>query len=322
MGGAKAPPTTTNNFTLLFLSMNLLFLIIIFTAIGGVLSVLAASVFLLLSDSMRAKVLPHGISFATGALLAVAFWGLIPHAFEEVAPSEIQTLSGSIMLGLLLFFTLEKLLIWRHCHSNSCEVHVDTDEQDDSHGHSHAHGSHKSAGTMILIGDGIHNFVDGVLIAAAFLTDVQLGIVTSLAVAAHEILQEAGDFAILLHSGFSKKKALIYNVLASLTTVLGGVLAYYSLAGLHDSLPYFLAIASSSFIYIAVADLIPTLHKKTDIKTSLQQIALILAGVVLIVSLHGVAHDIQLEDADNHAVSARLKGADKHTDHKPRMNIF
>jgi zinc and cadmium transporter len=302
--------------------MNLLFLIIIFTAIGGVLSVLAASVFLLLSDSMRAKVLPHGISFATGALLAVAFWGLIPHAFEEVAPSEIQTLSGSIMLGLLLFFTLEKLLIWRHCHSNSCEVHVDTDEQDDSHGHSHAHGSHKSAGTMILIGDGIHNFVDGVLIAAAFLTDVQLGIVTSLAVAAHEIPQEVGDFAILLHSGFSKKKALIYNVLASLTTVLGGVLAYYSLAGLHDSLPYFLAIASSSFIYIAVADLIPTLHKKTDIKTSLQQIALILAGVVLIVSLHGVAHDIQLEDADNHAVSARLKGADKHTDHKPRMNIF
>ncbi|WP_174484178.1 ZIP family metal transporter [methanotrophic endosymbiont of Bathymodiolus puteoserpentis (Logatchev)] len=301
--------------------MNLLFLIIIFTAIGGVLSVLAASVFLLLSDSMRAKVLPHGISFATGALLAVAFWGLIPHAFEEVAPSEIQTLSGSIMLGLLLFFTLEKLLIWRHCHSSSCEVHIDTDEHDE-HGDSHDHGSHKSAGTMILIGDGIHNFVDGVLIAAAFLTDVQLGIVTSLAVAAHEIPQEVGDFAILLHSGFSKKKALIYNVLASLTTVLGGVLAYYSLAGLHDSLPYFLAIASSSFIYIAVADLIPTLHKKTDIKTSLQQIALILAGVVLIVSLHGVAHDIQLEDADNHAVSARLKGADKHTDHKSRMNIF
>lgn len=302
--------------------MNLLFLIIIFTAIGGVLSVLAASVFLLLSDSMRAKVLPHGISFATGALLAVAFWGLIPHAFEEVAPSEIQTLSGSIMLGLLLFFTLEKLLIWRHCHSSSCEVHVDTEEQEDSHGHSHAHGSHKSAGTMILIGDGIHNFVDGVLIAAAFLTDVQLGIVTSLAVAAHEIPQEVGDFAILLHSGFSKKKALIYNVLASLTTVLGGVLAYYSLAGLHDSLPYFLAIASSSFIYIAVADLIPTLHKKTDIKTSLQQIALILAGVVLIVSLHGVAHDIQLEGVESHVVDTPLEAVEKDSAHEPRMSIF
>ncbi len=283
--------------------MNVLFLIIIFTAVGGVLSVLAASVFLLLSDKMRAKVLPHGVSFATGALLAVAFWGLIPHAFEEVGPAEVQTLSGSIMLGLLLFFTLEKLLIWRHCHSSNCEVHVDTEEyeREHSHGHSHAHGSHQSAGAMILIGDGIHNFVDGVLIAAAFLTDVQLGIVTSLAVAAHEIPQEVGDFAILLHSGFSKKKALIYNVLTSLTTVVGGVLAYYSLDGLHDSLPYFLAIASSSFIYIAVADLIPTLHKKTDIKTSLQQIALILAGVVLIISLHGVAHNIQLEGVDNHA---------------------
>ncbi|MDF1581896.1 MAG: ZIP family metal transporter [Methyloprofundus sp.] len=308
--------------------MNLLFLIIIFTATGGVLSVLAASVFLLLSDNMRAKVLPHGISFATGALLAVAFWGLIPHAFEEVGPSEIQGLSGSIMLGLLLFFTLEKLLIWRHCHSSRCAAHIDTDEHD----HGHAHGSHQSAGTMILIGDGLHNFVDGVLIAAAFLTDVQLGIVTSLAVAAHEIPQEVGDFAILLHSGFSKKKALIYNVLASLTTVLGGVLAYYSLAGLHDSLPYFLAIASSSFIYIAVADLIPTLHKKTDIKTSLQQIALILAGVVLIVALHGVAHDIQLDGVDNHAADtilqdndvpgAPLENVDNNIVHEQQFNIF
>jgi len=275
--------------------MHLLFLIIIFTALGGVLSVLAASVFLLLADDTRNKVLPHGVSFATGALLAVAFWGLIPHAFEEVGPTHIQTLSGSIMLGLLVFFILEKLLIWRHCHSGSCEVHGDVEE----HEHGHTHGSHKSAGTIIIIGDSIHNFVDGVLIAAAFLTDVQLGIVTSLAVAAHEIPQEVGDFAILLHSGYSKKKALFYNILASLTTIIGGVLAYYSLGDLHDSLPYFLALASSSFIYIAVADLIPTLHKKTDIKTSLQQIALIFAGVVLIISLHGVAHDIQLENVEN-----------------------
>lgn len=275
--------------------MNLLFLIIIFTALGGVLSVLAASVFLLLSEDTRTKVLPHGVSFATGALLAVAFWGLIPHAFEEVGAAHIQTLSGAIMLGLLLFFILEKLLIWRHCHSGSCEVHGESDE----HGHGHSHGSHKSAGTMIIIGDSIHNFVDGVLIGAAFLTDVKLGIVTSLAVAAHEIPQEVGDFAILLHSGYSKAKALFYNVLASLTTIIGGVLAYYSLGDLQDSLPYFLAMASSSFIYIAVADLIPTLHKKTDIKTSLQQIALIFAGICLIVSLHGVAHDIQLDGVES-----------------------
>ncbi|NOQ16309.1 MAG: ZIP family metal transporter [Methyloprofundus sp.] len=279
--------------------MNLLFLIIIFTALGGVLSVLAASLFLLLSEKNQSKILPHGVSFATGALLAVAFWGLIPHAFEEVGSEQIQNLSGTIMLGLLLFFILEKLLIWRHCHSDHCEVHSDIEEH--GHNHGHSHGGQSSAGAMIIIGDGIHNFVDGILIGAAFLTDVQLGIVTSLAVAAHEIPQEVGDFAILLHSGYSKKKALFYNVLASLTTVVGGVLAYYSLGDLHDSLPYFLAMASSSFIYIAVADLIPTLHKKTDIKTSLQQIALILAGVVLIVSLHGVAHDIEVGGITAHA---------------------
>lgn len=278
--------------------MNLLFLIIIFTALGGVLSVLAASVFLLLTDDTRAKVLPHGVSFATGALLAVAFWGLIPHAFEEVGAGQIQHLSGAIMLGLLIFFILEKLLIWRHCHSGSCEVHGDTED----HSHGHSHSSHKSAGTMIIIGDSIHNFVDGVLIAAAFLTDVKLGIVTSLAVAAHEIPQEVGDFAILLHSGYSKTKALFYNVLASLTTIVGGVLAYYSLGDLHNSLPYFLALASSSFIYIAVADLIPTLHQKTDIKTSLQQIILIFAGAALIISLHGVAHDIQLDGVESDAL--------------------
>lgn len=274
--------------------MNLLLLIIIFTALGGVLSVIAASFFLLLSNDTQSKILPHGVSFATGALLAVAFWGLIPHAFEEVGSAQIQTLSGTIMLGLLVFFILEKLLIWRHCHSGSCEVHGDADNQN----YGHSHGPHKSAGTIIIIGDSIHNFVDGVLIAAAFLTDVKLGIVTSLAVAAHEIPQEVGDFAILLHSGYSKSKALFYNVLASFTTVIGGVLAYYSLTDLHAHLPYFLAMASSSFIYIAVADLIPTLHKKTDIKTSLQQIALIFTGVCLIVSLHGFAHDIQLQDLD------------------------
>ena len=266
--------------------MNLLILIIIFTAIGGLLSVMAAAVFLLLKDHHRNAVLPHGISFAIGALLAVAFWGLIPEAFEKVKPDHFQTLSATILAGILGFFVLEKLLIWRHCHHGSCEAHGDE----------HAglgHSNMKSAGTLIILGDSIHNFVDGVLIAAAFLTDVQLGIVTSLAVAAHEIPQEVGDFAILLDSGYSRSKALFYNVLASLTTVLGGILAYFSLEDLHDSLPYFLALAASSFIYIAVADLIPSLHSKTDMKTSLQQIVLIATGVLLICSLQTIAHNIE-----------------------------
>jgi zinc and cadmium transporter len=279
--------------------VNLLTLIIIFTAVGGVLSVMAAAVFLLLRDHHRNAVLPHGISFAIGALLAVAFWGLIPEAFAEVKPEQFQTLSGTILAGILGFFVLEKLLIWRHCHYGSCEAHGDDGHDEDhahSHGHIHSHGRSdaKSAGALIILGDGIHNFVDGVLIAAAFLTDVHLGIVTSLAVATHEIPQEVGDFAILLDSGYSRGKALFYNILASLTTILGGVLAYYSLEDLHDSLPYFLALAASSFIYIAVADLIPSLHKKTDMKTSLEQIALIAAGVFLICSLHGIVHNIEL----------------------------
>ena len=265
--------------------MDLLPLIIIFTALGGVLSAIAAGVFLLLPEKMRNNLLPHGISFAIGALLAVAFWGLIPHAFEEVEPEQFQILSGTILAGILGFFVLEKLLVWRHCHSHACETHGD-----DEHTHHH---DHQTAGTLIIIGDGIHNFVDGILIAAAFLTDANLGIATSLAVAAHEIPQEVGDFAILLQSGYSKSKAFFFNVLASFTTVIGGVLAYFSLEDLHDTLPFFLALASSSFIYIAVADLIPSLHKKTDTKTSLQQIALILAGVIVISTLHGLAHDIE-----------------------------
>ena len=275
--------------------MNLLVLIIIFTAVGGVLSVMAAAVFLLLRDHHRNAVLPHGISFAIGALLAVAFWGLIPEAFAIVKPEQFQALSGTILAGILGFFVLEKLLIWRHCHYGSCEAHGEEGlGGEHAHSHGHSHSNAKSAGALIILGDSIHNFVDGVLIAAAFLTDVQLGIVTSLAVAAHEIPQEVGDFAILLDSGYSRGKALFYNILASLTTVLGGVLAYFSLEDLHDSLPYFLALAASSFIYIAVADLIPSLHTKTDMKTSLQQILLIAAGVLLICSLHGIAHNIAI----------------------------
>jgi zinc and cadmium transporter len=274
--------------------LSTLLLIVLFTAIGGILSVMAAGVFLLLPEQQRQNVLPHGISFATGALLTGAFCGLIPHAFEEVAVADMPMLSATILIGILLFFILEKLLVWRHCHSHACEAHGEDSHDDHGHAHNHTHdNSRRVAGMFIILGDSIHNFVDGVLIGAAFLTDPQLGMVTSLAVAAHEIPQEVGDFAILLHSGYTRKKALIYNMLASLTTVIGGVLAYFSLGDLHHILPYFLTLAASSFIYIAVADLIPSLHQKTDIKTSLQQIGFILAGVVLILVMQGIAHQFE-----------------------------
>ncbi len=271
--------------------MTTLILIILFTALGGILSVLAAGVFLLLPEQQRQSILPHGISFATGALLTGAFCSLIPHAFEKVAVDDMPSLSATILIGILSFFVLEKLLVWRHCHSHSCAAHGEDSHEHQHHNHeAHADQNRRVAGMFIILGDSIHNFVDGVLIGAAFLTDPQLGMVTSLAVAAHEIPQEVGDFAILLHSGYTRSKALLYNILASLTTVIGGVLAYFSLGDLHGVLPYFLAMAASSFIYIAVADLIPSLHQKTDIKTSLQQIGFILAGVVLILLMQNIAH--------------------------------
>jgi len=255
--------------------MHLLLWIILFSLIGGILSVIAASLFLLVPDRHHPHLLPHGVSFALGALLSVTFLDLLPHAMEGAGPDRIDALFGTVLAGILLFFLLEKLLLWRHCHTHDCEAHND-----------HQEHYHQPAGTLIVLGDGIHNFVDGVLIAAAFLTDLQLGIVTSLAVAAHEIPQEVGDFAILLQSGYSKSKAFFYNVLSSLGTVAGGVLAYFALGQVHDSLPYFLALASSSFIYVAVADLIPSLHKKTHAKAAIQQMALILAGVIMIACVH------------------------------------
>ena len=259
--------------------MPLIVWIIIFCLLGGLLSVLAAALFLVLREPLRNHVLPHLVSFATGALLGAAFLGLLPHALASVNSSDTHVIPMAVLLGLLGFFVLEKLVLWRHCHADHCEVHA-PDQQSRDH----------STGTMILIGDSLHNFLDGILIAAAFLTDIHLGVVTSVAVAAHEIPQEVGDFAVLLHSGFSRSRALFYNILTSLTTVIGGVLSYFALQSMQAALPYILAVAASSFIYIAVADLIPTLHQRVEGKAALQQVVLIAAGILLIYSAHSTLH--------------------------------
>jgi len=259
--------------------MTMLVWIILFCIIGGVLSVLAAALFLVLSEGLRNHLLPHLVSFATGTLLGAAFLGLLPHALEASGPGDVHAIPMTVLFGLLGFFLLEKMVLWRHCHVDNCEVHAP------GQGH-----RKRSAGTLVLIGDGLHNFLDGVLIAGAFLTDIHLGIVTSIAVTAHEIPQEVGDFAVLLHSGFSRGKAFLYNVLSSLTTVIGGLLAYYMLQGLQPLLPYVLALAASSFIYIAVADLIPTLHERVEARATLQQIVLIAAGVTVIYLTHQTLH--------------------------------
>ncbi len=267
--------------------MSLLTWIIVFSLLGGVLSVLAASVYLLINDEFQKKLLPHTVSFAIGALLGAAFLALLPHALIVDKNIDFHDLGLTLLIGLLGFFLLEKMVLWRHCHSSHCEVHSPNDATPSSYHHTH---EKDASGTLIIIGDAVHNIVDGVLIAAAFMTDIDLGIVTALAVAAHEIPQEIGDFAILLNSGFKRKRALFFNVLASMGTLLGAVIAYYSLQSMQHALPYILAIAASSFIYIAVADLIPGLHKKTELKETLQQMSLIILGVVTIYWAHSTLH--------------------------------
>ena len=282
----------------------LIFWIIGFTALGGLLSVLTAASFLLLPEATRTRLLPPLVSFAIGALLGAAFLEILPHAFESPGVKGAHSITLVVLLGILVFFLLEKMVIWRHCHTHDCDVHggtnvaIDrTSKATDVHGgtaHAHAHDMDQirqmATGKLILIGDGIHNMVDGVLITAAFLTDIHLGVVTSIAVIAHEIPQELGDFAILLHSGYSRSKALFYNVLTSLTTVIGGVAAYYFLSGVQQIVPYVLAIAASSFIYIAVADLIPGLHKRPEFSATVQQVTLIALGVALIYVTHSTLH--------------------------------
>ncbi|VAW72904.1 Zinc transporter, ZIP family [hydrothermal vent metagenome] len=260
--------------------MPLLSWILVFCLLGGVLSVLAAALYLLLPEALRTRLLPHTVSFAIGALLGAALLGLLPHALESAGDQDFHAITGALLLGLFGFFLLEKLVLWRHCHHEDCEVHTPVEQ-----GH-----EHRAAGTLILIGDGLHNFIDGILIGAAFLTDIHLGVVTSLAVAAHEIPQEVGDFAVLLHSGFTVSKAFFYNLLASLATIVGGVLAYYALRQVEPVLPYVLAVAASSFIYVAVADLIPGLHKRVEFSATVQQMLLIGAGVALIYFTHFRLH--------------------------------
>jgi len=268
--------------------MPLLLWIIGFTTLGGALSALAASLFLILPENKRGKALPHLVSFATGALLGAALLGLLPHAVEAAGLEGVHTIGLTILIGILVFFLLEKFVLWRHCHTEVCEGHDD-----------HAHASpgqitdqHRDAASakLILMGDGFHNALDGVLIAAAFMTDVHLGIVTALAVIVHEIPQEVGDLAILLQGGMSRGKALLLNLATSLTSVVGGVIAFFALGTAMRFLPYAIALAASSFLYIAVADLIPGLHRRVDPGSGVKQFVLITLGVLLIYFTHATMH--------------------------------
>jgi zinc and cadmium transporter len=236
-------------------------LAIVFATLGSVGALGGAALLLRFPDAARTRLLPCLLAYATGTLLGAAFLGMIPTSLEQ-APA--LAVSSTVLFGILLFFVLEKLVLWRHCHDSGCAVH-----------------SHQG-GKLILVGDAFHNFVDGVVIAAAFLISVPVGIATSLAVIAHEIPQELGDFAILLASGYKKIKAFTYNLLSSLATLPGVVLGWFWLEEMRGAIPYILALSAASFIYIAVADLVPGLHQRTGAKATALQVLLMLAGIATI----------------------------------------
>jgi len=237
------------------------------TVAGGVISIAIAALFAL---SAPASWVPALVSFAIGTLLGAVFLEILPHAIGSAG--NLQGLFATVLAGILGFFVLEKLVLWRHCHTEDCEAH-------DHHANPNDRGR---SGLMIIIGDGFHNFVDGILIAAAFLQSTELGVVTAAAIIAHEIPQEIGDFVILLHSGYSKLAALALNLLSSLAMFVGALLAYLTLQSAQEWIGTVLALAAASMIYVAVADLIPGLHKRPELGATAQQVALIALGVALI----------------------------------------
>lgn len=228
------------------------------TLIGGVLSVAAAALFALRA---RESDVPMLVSFAIGTLLAAALLEILPHALETAPRPGLVT--ATLLGGILAFFMLEKLLLWRHAHE----------------GHPHAEGR---VALMVIVGDSFHNLVDGVIIAGAFIADFELGVVTALAIIAHEVPQEVGDFLVLLHSGYSKRQAFLYNLVASGAMLVGGIAAYFALQGMREWLAPLLGIAAASMLYVAIADLIPGLHKRVEARAGIAQVALILAGIATV----------------------------------------
>jgi len=238
--------------------MSTLAYIVAATLVGGVLSVAAAAVFALRA---RESDVPMLVSFAIGTLLAAALLEILPHALETAARPGLVT--ATLLGGILAFFILEKLLLWRHAHD----------------GHGHAEGR---VALMVIVGDSFHNLVDGVIIAGAFIADFELGVVTSLAIIAHEVPQEVGDFLVLLHSGYSKRQAFFYNLVSSAAMLVGGTVAYFALQGLRAWIAPLLGIAAASMLYVSIADLIPGLHTRVEPRAAVAQVALILAGIATV----------------------------------------
>ena len=266
--------------------MPLLIWIVIFAALGGVASAALAVVFLWIPEPRAARMLPHFVSFATGALLGAALLALLPEAMAGAGAAGGHAIGVTMLVGLGVFFVIEKLVLWWHTRDEEATPGHDQRHRHGDRGeHSHAGHTHRrdrASGILVLVGDSVHNALDGVLIAAAFLTSVSLGMVTTLAVAAHEIPHRVGDFGLLVHAGFSRGRALLLNLATGLAAIIGAVGAYYGLREALDVLPYALAFAAAGFLYIAVAGLIPGLHRRVDPGTSAMQVILISLGIAVI----------------------------------------
>ena len=258
--------------------------IIVACLVGSAISAFLAA---FIAWRIQPRLIPLFVSYAVGALLGVVFLDLLPHIFEQT--TRYHAAAGWLLIGILAFFVLEKLVLWRHNHD-----HAGAAEAAIAHSHEHQHADRHGAidtgrttsAWMIIIGDGFHNFTDGFAITAAFMADVRIGVVTSIAIIAHELPQELGDFLVLIHSGFSRRRALFWNVMSSLATLLGALLAYVMLVTLAEYAIMFLCFAASSMIYVAIADLIPGLHKRSTLADTVQQILLIGAGVGSIWAVH------------------------------------
>ena len=255
--------------------------IVLATVAGGLLSVLFAALFLLTPERARTALLPHFVSFATGALLGAALLSLLPEAIKMAGRGGEDRIGLALVAGILLFFVLEKWVLWRHSHDHDGHDHGGHDHGGRSGAHAISRQDHVAA-KLILIGDGIHNALDGVAIAAAFMSGTEVGIATSVAVIAHEVPHEVGAFAVLLNGGMSRARALAFNLLSGLTAVAGGLIAYFALGHALGFLPYAIALAAASLLYVAVADLIPGLHRQVAAVAGLFQVVLIGVGVALI----------------------------------------
>ena len=256
----------------------LLLWIVLATLSAGVISITAAAS---LSFKLLTSMVENMVSFSVGLLLATTFLHSRPEAFHD-SKAPTTFLFSLLLAGILFFFMLEKVALLRHNHHH----------EGDGHNHHAGHDAEEAgkSGWMILVGDGVHNFVDGVLIAAAFIANPEVGVLTAVAIIAHEIPQEIGNFMVLLNAGFSKKRALFYNLICGLLAVVGGVLGYAFLEKAVAWIPYLLIFASSSFIYIAVSDLMPQMNRRIHFHDSLKQVVLILSGIGLVLGLSFIHH--------------------------------